>query len=133
MRIDSKLIPPNIRRLLPADHPQSSVNDAKRVERHEAGMERELHDTFANWCNLNGVPFVHSRTDRKSTIAEGWPDFTLLYMDKGCAVEFKRNDGVLSASQLATLDQLKFAGVPCLVTTSAMEAIEWTRERLGIV
>jgi hypothetical protein len=41
-------------------------------------QEREMHNLFANWLRLNGVPFIHARMDKKSTIRKGWPDFTLL-------------------------------------------------------
>ena len=127
-----QIFPNTFRRYLPADHPQSMAASDKAMARHEVGLERELHETFINWCNLNGIPFIHSRMDRKSTIAEGWPDFTLVFQGKAACIEFKVQGNKLSAAQADCVASLKLCGVPVLVTTKVTEAIEFVKGVFGI-
>jgi hypothetical protein len=102
------------------------------VKPSESEAERELHEMFERWLRLREIPFVHSRMDKRTTIAVGWPDFTALHRGKGLCVEFKADGGTLSDLQKVRLLGLERAGVPYLVTTDAGEAIRWTVERLGL-
>ena len=39
--------------------------------------EAELHDQIESYCNARGWLICHSRMDKPSTIAVGFPDFTI--------------------------------------------------------
>jgi hypothetical protein len=94
------------------------------------GQERLLHDQFERWCRINEVVYIHSRMDRKSTIAAGHPDFTLLWKGRGCCVEFKALGGILSDDQKEALHKLAAARVPMLISSDVKQAIAWTKENL---
>jgi hypothetical protein len=109
--------------------------------------ERDLHDKFEAWLRVhqNGpIPFVHSRMDRKSTIREGWPDFTVMFNGAAacrgpeqsphscCCIEFKMLGKSLSTEQEKCCDELALAGIPVRTCFSVVEAIEFCREKLGL-
>lgn len=95
-------IPDNIlKRMSKADRPKgkAGLTNAELSERNAVKLERELHDQVAALLRLRGVAFCHSRMDRKSTITEGWPDFTFAIDGKPCAIECKRPGEKLSEVQ----------------------------------
>lgn len=102
--------------------------------------ERELHDQFIAWLRVHDkgpIPFIHSRMDRKSTIRSGWPDFSVFYAFNhkphcSCFVEFKMPGGAISDDQNECFNELMKAGLPVRVCYSLLEAIEFTREKLGL-
>lgn len=65
-----------------------------------AGQERALQKQIANWLRLRGFPFVQSRTDKKTTVSKGVPDF-ICFVPMGVTVciECKSSVGQLSPSQ----------------------------------
>lgn len=134
MRYDSKTLPENIRKCMPAElRKEMKVPTIEETQEKAArGEELKLHRDFENWCLLNQVPYVHSRTDKKSTIASGWPDFTILYDGRGCCIEFKATGGCLSNDQKEVIPKLKRKGVPTLVTCSLAEAIRFATEKLDL-
>lgn len=104
--------------------------------------ERALHDQFERWLRVHEkgpIPYVHSRMDRKSTIRKGWPDFTILrgalpynHSLGSCCVEFKMPGEALTDAQVEVHIELKAASVPVKTCYSVVEAIEFTREILGL-
>lgn len=133
-RFNSKSLPENIRRCMPRE--DRKVLDAPTNEELAAKLERAgerlLHDQFENWCRINGLIYVHSRMDRKSTIAAGHPDFTVLWKGRGCCVEFKGPGGTLSEDQKLVMKKLGDAQVPTLVTQDVKEAISWVKVQLEL-
>jgi len=132
--MNSKMLPENIRRCMPKEDRKElriMTNDeaAAKVAR---GEELKLHAQFESWCRRNQVLFVHSRTDRKSTIAPGHPDFTLLRDGKGCLVEFKAENGSLSDDQREKLPEIGRANVPVLITSSYQAAVSFALVNLGM-
>lgn len=91
-------------------------------------QERELHNLFANWLRLNGVPFIHARMDKKSTIRKGWPDFTLLWQGRAVCFEFKLPGQPLDADQIEVRRELTLNGTPVQTVHSVAEAIRAARE-----
>src|SRR5260221_4019807 len=53
--------------------------------------ERGEHKIFLSWLMLKGIPRIHSRMDRRPTIEEGWPDFTVFWEGITLFFEFKVN------------------------------------------
>lgn len=97
-----------------------------------AKREKEMHDIFSQWLNLNGVPFIHARTDKKSTIAKGAPDFTLIYRGKALCIEFKMPGQKITPDQDLFIEHLKKSETPVFICNMAAEAIELTRKTLKI-
>ena len=94
--------------------------------------EMEIHNKLADWCRLKEIPFIHSRTDRKTTTARGIPDFVLLWNGKGCAIELKGPTGKLTEEQEKTINDWKAKGVPCLVARNLKDAIDFAVSALLI-
>lgn len=132
--MNPKTLPENIRRCMPCEARKTLVVPTLSEAEEKAARREEikLHDQFANWCRLNGIPYVHARPDRKSTIAKGHPDFTLLWHGRGVCIEFKAGKGKVTEDQAAKIKELDAARVPCVVTTSLVFAIEFAKETLGI-
>lgn len=105
--------------------------DAELATKIARGQEIALHKMFESWCTRNNVPYIHSRTDRKSTIQVGHPDFTLLLDDHGCCIEFKAPGGKLTEEQGARIAQLTAARVPVLVTDDYDEAVKFAIKSIG--
>lgn len=95
--------------------------------------EREQHETFEAWLRLNQIPFIHSRMDRKPTIREGWPDFTLCYgVGPTVCIEFKAGDNEPTDRQWEVINELKRAKVPVWVCWSVEAAITVAKEALKL-
>ena len=93
----------------------------------EAKAEKEMHEQFTSWLRVKALPFVHSRMDRKSTIQEGWPDFTVILPDgRVMCIEFKMPGKALDSEQVkrfAELAQVKCPALVCYSFTEAMHAV----------
>lgn len=89
----------------------------------ELRQEREMHKLFANWLRLHGVPFIHARMDKKSTIRRGWPDFTLLWGGRALCLEFKLPGEGLDPDQIEVHRELTLNGTPVQTVHSVAEAI----------
>jgi hypothetical protein len=109
--------------------PTQPEADAKQEER----AEKHMHIQFEQWLRLNEIPFVHSRMDRKSTIREGWPDFSLFKNGATCFVEFKVPGKEPTEKQLECLNQLNDNGFPILVATDVGDAIHFASAALGML
>lgn len=102
-------------------------------QRWQAREERKIHSDLTAWLQCKGVPFIHSRMDKPSTIRKGWPDFTCMNgvrwnakdLSRVCCVEVKAPGGVLSDAQAECIAELKLAHVPVLVAYSAKQAIDF--------
>lgn len=97
--------------------------------------ERELHDQFIAYLRSHSrgpIPFVHSRMDRRSTIREGHPDVSVFFAGRCVFIEFKMPGKKLSAEQVKCCNELTLAGCPVATCYSLLEAIEFTREKLGL-
>lgn len=95
-----------------------------------AGEERKLHALFAADMDRRGCLVIRGRTDRKSTIRKGWPDFTILRAGKVCCIEFKAKGGVLSDDQKECLADLERNGTPATVAWDLATAIDFVKAHL---
>jgi hypothetical protein len=105
---------------------------AELTARQEARTERELHDQVVAWLDRKNIPYVHSRMDRKSTIREGWPDFTVMYWRHVACVELKTEQGVVSIEQKKVIEELRAANIPVRVCRTFAEAITFLKLTLHI-
>jgi hypothetical protein len=134
MGFDPHTLPPQMRRYMPATEPQSMAAQERRAAATDAKLEREMHDEFATWLTQHAafypVPFVHSRMDKASTIREGWPDFTVLWMGKVCCIEFKLPGSHPTAKQWECLNEIRARGTFVIVATSTSEAMTFVKDKL---
>ena len=101
------------------------------------GPEKELHEWLETELIRLGISYVHARTDQKSTIVNGWPDFSCFYtasdsITRACFVELKNKTGRLSNDQRECIGQLCKLNIPVLVTGNFSEALEFIRTHLCI-
>lgn len=97
------------------------------------GEERRMHDVVEAWLRRREIPFVHARMDKASTIAKGWPDFTVVYRGRALCLELKAQGGKPTAEQVETLAILEKTGTPCKIAYSEADALEWLRERIEAI
>lgn len=114
---------------------QAQEAKANDLEDSQPGDERDLHDQLERWLRVHEkgpIPFIHSRFDRKSTIACGWPDFTVMFDGKGACVEFKVEGNKLTVEQEKIHGELWRANVPVMTCYDFLSAREFLKERLGL-
>lgn len=87
---------------------------------------RHLHEPIIKWCESQHprIPYVHSRTDKKSTTGKGVCDFLIAYQGKVYFIECKTRTGKLSPDQLAFALLLSFQGFKLHVIRSMKEFFE---------
>ena len=127
-------LPENIRKCLPIAL-RTNANTRTAIEEDEVGArkrEKLLHHQFEAWLILNQIPYVHSRMDKKSTIREGWPDFSVFYRAKTVFVEFKKPGEDLKPKQSIVVKELRVMGFEVLVETDAGLAILWAKRALEV-
>jgi len=100
------------------------------------GPEKELHDWLEAELIRLGISYIHARTDVKSTIANGWPDFSCFYaapdgITRACFVELKNKTGRTSADQRECISELQRLNIPVLVTGDFREAVEFIKLSLS--
>lgn len=106
---------------------------ATREEALEIGslkLERHMHQEFASWMDLNEIFYYHGRTDKKSCIRIGLPDFVCFKGSKFCVVEMKLPGGNLRPEQAKVIASMVQQGVPVLIAYSTQDAIEYCRRML---
>lgn len=74
---------------------------AKTPETGAALEIPEIHRPIVNWClsQIPHIPFIHHRTDKRSGIQEGAPDFVIVYRGDVLLIECKSKTGKLSEDQ----------------------------------
>jgi len=86
-----------------------------------------LHQQIINHCNAQWPrwKFLHSRTDRKSTVEVGSHDFTI-FLPKGrvLCLECKAKGGKLSSEQLGWIHEMKTLDHPVWTIYSFAEFLE---------
>jgi hypothetical protein len=124
---------------------KAAAQDAAKAEKFAAGQERELSRQFCADLTRRGIPHIVARTDRKSTVREGWPDVTAMYgiIDgqsltdaahgaRVCCVELKVAGGALSEAQRRCHEDLTAAGIPVATCYNLKEAIDFVKEHLKL-
>ena len=140
----SKVINPNFLKLMSVEQRRPfgkagwTAEEAllKEITRTEKGA----HNIFLSWLRLKGIPRIYSRTDKRPTIEEGWPDFTVFWEGITLFFEFKLNRRKrtkdltkdLTQKQEAWIALLRECGFEVFVIDTAKEAIEICKEIFGI-
>lgn len=93
--------------------------------------ETEIHAAFIAWLKKAKIPFIHSRTDRRTTTRIGDPDFVLLWQGRCLAIEVKVMGGKLRPEQLRRKDELEVARCTVKLCFSVEECIHATTLWLG--
>lgn len=129
MRIKSNLIPDNIRRLMPENQRRQlkAFTADEALQKNAELAEKEIQNQIASWLSLNGIKFIRPRMDRKSTIANGWPDFTFCHNGVPFTVEVKDATGSLSDEQRQLHPQLEANGWKVHTVRSLAEFISVVR------
>ncbi len=83
--------------------------------------ENEVHSEFSHWLNDRLIPFVHSRTDKRSRTKRGDPDFLIAWEGRCLFIEIKVDKNKLSDVQELRVKYLRNAGNPVLVCRSVEE------------
>lgn len=99
------------------------VTISEAQEKNDRLLENKMHNQFIQWLRLRGLDFIHARTDRKSTIEKGWPDFSVVYNGNVVMIEFKTQSGKLSEDQENVIKRLMVHGNDVHVCTSVQDAI----------
>jgi hypothetical protein len=86
--------------------------------------ESQLHQAFSHWLDSRGVPYVHSRTDRRTTTAKGDPDYYIFWCSKVLSIEIKVGRNKLSAEQEKRIAYLRRSGNKVVVARSLEECID---------
>lgn len=76
----------------------------------EAKNERELQSQIAAMLRLHDIAFCQPRTDKRSTMTVGWPDFTLAINGIPIALECKSDVGKVSPEQQKCHDNMRRNG-----------------------
>lgn len=103
--------------------------DAEEKRTYE--LEKDLHNDFIQWLNLNEFPYERNRMDKRSTGTKGEPDFKVYKNNRVAFVEFKADDGRLSDDQKERIEQLEKGGNVVLVTRDLQTAIGYVRQTLN--
>jgi len=89
-----------------------------------------LHTPFAAFLRKSGIEFLRARSDARSTIEKGWPDFSVLFSSRPAIyIEFKTAKGKESPDQIRVRERLESRGHKCHVCRTVESAIaavlEW--------
>lgn len=84
-------------------------------------IEKTIHDQFSAFLNRHEIPFIHSPMNRKSSIAQGQPDYTIL-KPPWFMVEFKTPPNGLTTVQRDRIAFLEKQGNTVLVITEVLSS-----------
>jgi hypothetical protein len=86
----------------------------------------DLHEPIIRWCmsQIPMVPFIHARTDQKSTIGVGAPDFVIFYRGNAILAECKTATGKVRPEQLGWHMAAEFQGFKVHIVRSMTQFYE---------
>ena len=128
----SRVIHPNFLKLMSVEQRRqfgkAGLTAEEALLKEIARTERGEHNIFLSWLMLKGVPRIHSRMDKRPTIEEGWPDFTVFYEGITLFFEFKVNKRKLTQKQEQMIALLREVGFEVFLIDTAREAIGICKE-----
>jgi len=140
----SRVISPNFLKLMSVEQRRqfgkAGLTEEEALLKEITRTERGEHKIFLSWLMLKGIPRIHSRMDRRPTIEEGWPDFTVFYEGITLFFEFKVNRRKrtkdltkdLTKKQEQWIGLLRECGFEVFLIDTAKEAIEICKEVYGV-
>lgn len=107
------------------------ITDAGEVRQDIMEVD-DIHAPIIQWLERHGlwISTIYSRPDKRSTIKEGWPDFTVIHQGKACMVECKRPGSKPTKIQSQVIDSLMNKGENVIVVYNADQAIRYIRKTL---
>jgi hypothetical protein len=108
--------------------PSMGWTSTKAREHAIRQSEKDLQKQIAGYLQMKGVQFINPPMHRRSSLPEGWPDFTFAAEGKPCAVECKVWNEKPRQEQDRRLQQLAENGWIVSVCRSLQEFIEFFRE-----
>jgi hypothetical protein len=91
-------------------------------------LEKDLHSEVSRYLKILGIPFVYSRTDKRSyLVPTGWADLTLCYKGMFVCIELKTGSK-LSPEQQCCREEILRAGGRYLVARQTSEVKDFLRE-----
>lgn len=136
----SRVINPNFLKLMSVEQRRqfgkAGLTEEEALLKEIARTEKGEHNIFLSWLMLKGIPRIHSRMDRRPTIEEGWPDFTVFYEGITLFFEFKVNrrkrtkdlNKDLTQKQEEWIALLREVGFEVFLIDTAKEAIGICKE-----
>ena len=116
---------------MPWTSDQLRAYELRQAPKHRSAVPEDavlkevpLHDDIMAWCSAQWPrwKYIHCRTDRETTIAEGAADFTVFGPFPLCLlVECKTKTGKLSPKQLAWAAEMELLGWTVSVVRSKQE------------
>lgn len=120
----------------PKDRPKGNAGRTAQEARvwSIARTERRNQHLFAQWLYLHErdgeLVWNQARTDKKSTMRAGFPDFSIFKNGRTLFIEMKAPCGTLERDQLCFQQRLERQQFWFFVCYSAEEAIELVRQKL---
>lgn len=114
-----KVPPENIlQRMSPIDRAKhfpgtAGMTEQECGEKYAAGQEKRLQDDIAGWFDTQGIYYIRSRMDRKTTTRRGTPDFIVCIniagLDLGAllAIECKSEGNTLTSEQVREMADIR--------------------------
>ena len=103
MNLNSNCLPENIRRAMPQDQRQQLGKNARTMPQIEAAnnakSEKKLQGLIGQYLRQRGIVFICPPMNRKSTLPEGWADFTFAWHGEPIAFECKAGSNKQSDEQ----------------------------------
>lgn len=100
-----------------------AVPHAPRTSR-AVEVEGDLHDELEKHCRAQGYLILHSRMDMATSIAMGWPDFTVFMPDRRvCFLELKSKHGKVTTEQRAKIMHALKLGFVAAVVDNMPDAL----------
>lgn len=129
------LLPENVlQKMSPEDRAmlgRAGMTAEEASAKSEARSERQSQRTFSSWLSLREIYFITPRSDKKSTIKPGHPDFTIFARGRVLFIEMKTSTGRLSDEQSQCVAELIAEGFTVVIARNALAAIVATRRFLG--
>lgn len=88
--------------------------------------EAQLHQAFSAWLNKHELPYIHSRTDRRTSTALGDPDYLVAFMGHCLFLELKVGKNKLSPVQEKRIAYIRKSGnkvAICYTLEACIEAV----------
>ncbi len=94
---------------------------------------KSIHNPFVAWLKAEGICYLRARSDKRSTISPGWPDFSIFVAGRALFIECKDIGGKLSADQQLVHDQLRKAGMTVRIAFSLQDCVDAVLEWSGVI
>jgi hypothetical protein len=133
MGYDTKTLPDHMLRLMSPEarrkeFPGVAGMTSDEVREHvKVKDERELQRMISDYLRLHQIAFINPPMNKKSTLPEGWPDFTFAYRSHPIAVECKVWGEKPRPSQITTMDRMRENGWVVLVAYKLADVQELMR------